>query len=494
MPAFLPDVHDVREDLADYLGEALAWDSMVHEFVEELKERGQLDNTLIIVSGDHGMPGMPRGKCNLHDFGSKVSLLVSWPARVKPGRRVEDFVSLADIAPTVLEATGIERPDHMLARSFVDVLVSDRNGLVDETRDHVVIGRERHVGEARRDRAPYPSRALRTADYLLVRNFAPDRTPMGDVYDGDATADELLRDHYLAYPDMDASPTKVFLMTTRGPTRSTSTSPSPSVGIRTLRPEDRSGSGPERRGRPEVRERTTGSRGPAVDDATGDRRSPCDRGRGRVRSKAVRQSDVRPPAAEEEDSEVLTPIERRADMKRPATILVLFSAIGARAGDLKLAETDDTIRITLRDKPVLEYVKTARPVPDGIAEHFGRSGYIHPVFSPTGQEITGDFPPDHAHQHALFFAWTKATFDGRKVDFWNQAKQLAGVEYRGPTSIDRKDDRVSFSTRHAFTVGKGDDRVRRPPRDPGPSPSTSRPKTTSSSTSRACRSVRPTSP
>ena len=215
VPVFLPDVHDVREDLADYLGEALAWDGMVNELVQELKARGEFENTLLIVSGDHGMPGMPRGKCNLHDFGSMVSLLVSWPQRVKPGRHVDDFVSLMDIAPTVLEATGIKPADHMLAKSLLDVLTSDASGIIDTTRDHVIIGRERHVGEARKDRAPYPSRAIRTADFLLIRNFKPNRQPMGDVYREDASEEELLQDHYLAYPDMDASPTKVFLMTNR---------------------------------------------------------------------------------------------------------------------------------------------------------------------------------------------------------------------------------------------------------------------------------------
>lgn len=215
VPAFLPDVHDVREDLVDYLGEALAWDGMVNELIEELKARGELDDTLVIVSGDHGMPGMPRGKCNLHDFGSMVSLLVSWPKKVKPGRRVDDFVSLMDIAPTVLEATGIESPDHMLGKSLMDVLTSDQNGVIDPTRDHVIIGRERHVGEARKDRTPYPSRAIRTSNFLLIRNFKADRMPMGDVYKTEATAEQLLQDHYLAYPDMDASPTKVFLMTNR---------------------------------------------------------------------------------------------------------------------------------------------------------------------------------------------------------------------------------------------------------------------------------------
>lgn len=215
IPGFLPDVHDVREDIADYLGEALAWDGMVNELIQELEARNELDNTLIIVSGDHGMPGMPRGKCNLHDFGSMVSLLVSWPEQVPAGRRIDDFVSLMDIAPTVLQAAGIEPPDHMLAKSFLDVLKSEESGSVEEERDHVIIGRERHVGSSQPDRAPYPSRAIRTADFLLIRNFKPERLPMGVVYDEEASEAELLEDHYLAYPDMDGSPTKVFVMTHR---------------------------------------------------------------------------------------------------------------------------------------------------------------------------------------------------------------------------------------------------------------------------------------
>ncbi|MEM7396452.1 MAG: sulfatase/phosphatase domain-containing protein [Verrucomicrobiota bacterium] len=158
---------------------------------------------------------MPRGKCNLHDFGSMVSLLVSWPKLVHPGREVDDFISLMDIAPTVLEAAGVKPPKHMLARSFMNVLRSDKNGIVEPERDHVIIGRERHVGHAQRDRSSYPSRAIRTADFLLIRNFKPDRLPHGVVYEPTAGPEALLRNHYLAYPDMDASPTKVFLMTHR---------------------------------------------------------------------------------------------------------------------------------------------------------------------------------------------------------------------------------------------------------------------------------------
>ena len=145
-------------------------------------------------------------------------------------------------------------------------------------------------------------------------------------------------------------------------------------------------------------------------------------------------------------------------------VLLLCCALGiatqnSLGNDLALSETDDTIRITLRGKPVLEYVKKARPVPEGIEKHFSRTGYIHPVYAPTGQQITGDYPVDHAHQHALFFAWTKSKYNGKKVDFWNQAKQLAGVEFRDVVDISQEEKQISFTTKHAFTVGSDDDRV-----------------------------------
>ena len=131
----------------------------------------------------------------------------------------------------------------------------------------------------------------------------------------------------------------------------------------------------------------------------------------------------------------------------------------ATAADLQLTEDDQLIRITLRGNPVLEYVKTEKPVPEGVSPDFRRSGYIHPVYSPQGQEVTGDFPHDHAHQHALFFAWTRTHFDGKKIDFWNQAKKEGGVEHRAVESITREDDRVAFTVKHAFVAGRGEQRV-----------------------------------
>ena len=142
-----------------------------------------------------------------------------------------------------------------------------------------------------------------------------------------------------------------------------------------------------------------------------------------------------------------------------ATVWMFCFAETSAKIDLQLLETDEVIRVPLRDKPVLEYVKKENPVPEGMPEHFRRSGYIHPVYSPKGQEVTGDFPLDHPHQHALFFAWTRAKFDGKKVEFWNQAKQLGTIEHREVLSLKRKKESVSFSVKHAFVVGKGNERT-----------------------------------
>lgn len=139
------------------------------------------------------------------------------------------------------------------------------------------------------------------------------------------------------------------------------------------------------------------------------------------------------------------------------SIFVFFIAASAStAGELKLVESKDLIEVTLGGKPVLEYIKNPKPVPEGIAEHYQRSGYIHPVYNPTGQEVTGDFALDHAHQHALFFAWTKSTYNDKTIDFWNQAKKLAGIEHRGVVATERKENHVSFTVKHAFMVGHGD--------------------------------------
>ncbi len=215
LPKFMPDVPEVRADCVDYLGEIQAWDAGVETLVQVLKETGEFDKTLIVISGDHGMPGVPGGKCNLYDHGVGVALIVRGPG-VTGGRVLDDFVNLMDLAPTFLEAGGVTPPPVMTGRSFLGVLRSSQAGQVDPQRTGVVTGRERHVGAAREGNLPYPHRALRTADYLYIRNFAPDRWPMGSPkFSGLSdlpSHDELEKNTFIAFADMDASPTKAWLV------------------------------------------------------------------------------------------------------------------------------------------------------------------------------------------------------------------------------------------------------------------------------------------
>ncbi len=106
MPPFLPDLHEVREDLADYFGEISAWDAGITVVLEEIEASGQAENTLIAISGDHGAPGFPYGKCNLYDFGTGVPLVVAGPG-VTGGRVVDDLTSLTDLADKAASALFI---------------------------------------------------------------------------------------------------------------------------------------------------------------------------------------------------------------------------------------------------------------------------------------------------------------------------------------------------------------------------------------------------
>ncbi len=206
-----PESDVVRSDVADYYYEVERWDSLVGTVLTQLEERGLLENTLIIMTGDHGMP-FPRCKANLYDSGVRVPFALRWGKSVKAGREVEDFISFADLAPTLLELAGIAVPDAMTGRSFLPLLESEKSGKIDPgNRSHVVFGRERHVpAQEKPDRGGYPSRGYRSEDFLYIRNYEPDRWPAGTNKIG-----------YTHYPnqwfaDCDGGPTKDYIVENQG--------------------------------------------------------------------------------------------------------------------------------------------------------------------------------------------------------------------------------------------------------------------------------------
>lgn len=222
LPPYLPDVPIVREDFADYLGEVMAFDAGLGVLIDELKRVGIYDHTLLVVSGDHGIPGVSRGKCNLYDLGTQVPLAIRWPEGIAgQSRVVDDLVSLPELAPTFLEAANVDRPTTMIAKSLFNILRSSESGLIDESRDAIFTGRERHVAAARNQFRPYPQRAIRTQEYLYIINFESDRWPMGTGPGfGTSQAEmpnflSLQENTFAAFGDLDASPTKAWIITHR---------------------------------------------------------------------------------------------------------------------------------------------------------------------------------------------------------------------------------------------------------------------------------------
>lgn len=194
---FWPDNETVRTDLLDYAFEVEYFDRQLQKMLDMLESAGELENTMVIVTADNGMP-FPRIKGQEYEYSNHLPLAVMWADGIEtPGRKVDDFVSFIDLAPTILELAGITPGEAGLqpvqGKSLVSIFSSDRSGIVDSGRDYVLIGKERHdIG--RPEDQGYPIRGIVTGEFLYVKNFEPGRWPAGNPESG--------------YLNCDGSPTK----------------------------------------------------------------------------------------------------------------------------------------------------------------------------------------------------------------------------------------------------------------------------------------------
>jgi len=177
VPAFLPDVEVVRSDLADYAAEVEYADGHIGRALAALEAAGELENTLIIVTSDHGMP-FPFVKGQIHEDAFHLPLAMRWGKGIKPGRVVEDFVNVRDFAPTYMDLAGLKPHEQMTGKSLAGILRSPKSGWV-ENRDVMLVGKERH-DLGRPNDLGYPVRAIRTKEFLYVHNFHPERWPAGN--------------------------------------------------------------------------------------------------------------------------------------------------------------------------------------------------------------------------------------------------------------------------------------------------------------------------
>jgi uncharacterized sulfatase len=198
VPPYLPDCEEVRSDLLDYALEIEWFDAHLGRMLNQLEQAGELENTIVVVTGDNGLP-FPRAKANVYEHGMRVPLAIRWGAEVPGGRTVTDLVSFVDLAPTFLEAAGVEPEQPMTGRSLLRILCSDAQGRVDPERDHILCGRERHA-YCRPNNLTYPMRCIRTDQWVYIRNYEPERWPAGDPP---------------VYGDVDGSPTKNYMIAHR---------------------------------------------------------------------------------------------------------------------------------------------------------------------------------------------------------------------------------------------------------------------------------------
>ncbi|MFD2932964.1 sulfatase family protein [Spirosoma flavum] len=200
LPKFLPDVPEIRNDVADYLSEVERLDREIGDLLKKLDRSGQLENTIIVVASDNGMP-FPHAKANLYDYGTRVPLLVSdFSAKGQP-KRNDSFVNLIDLMPTFLDWADVKKRPELDGLSLVPVL----SGQKSVHRSEVFLERERHcLCRPEFDYgAGYPMRAIRTKDYLYIRNFRPNRMPAGD---------ETIPNTPSVFGDVDGGPTKIYMM------------------------------------------------------------------------------------------------------------------------------------------------------------------------------------------------------------------------------------------------------------------------------------------
>jgi len=138
-------------------------------------------------------------------------------------------------------------------------------------------------------------------------------------------------------------------------------------------------------------------------------------------------------------------------MKQSLTVLLLLCL----CSPVVTAEEMKQLSLSDGDRKILTYNPAYVPSPIEDAPWYGRSGFIHPVYSPKGRVVTDAFPEDHPHQHGLMFAWTSAEYEGQRVDFWNSHKKQGKIEH--VKTIEADGDRIKVQLRHVIVAGKHKD-------------------------------------
>lgn len=160
VPGFLPDIPDVRKEVAEYFTSVHRCDETVGEVLRALRESGLEETTLVMFLSDNGM-SFPFSKTNCYLFSTKTPWIARWPGKIKPGGECSGFISGIDYMPTILDAAGIEQVPGMDGRSFLPLARGE------EYKGWEKVFTEFHQTSGRRD---YPMRCVQNADFGYIYN------------------------------------------------------------------------------------------------------------------------------------------------------------------------------------------------------------------------------------------------------------------------------------------------------------------------------------
>lgn len=201
VPPYLPDTPAVRADIAAYRSTLERFDHDAGLVLDRLERDGGLANTLIVMTSESGWP-FPRGRETLYDAGNHVPLVAMYQGKIKGARVSKALVSSGDLGSTFLHVAGITGPSKT---SLMPLMLNGG----DSTGGFVVTSREQATDA-------YPARAIRTPQYLYIRNAFPDRWPAGAPARQAVTPAQLDRDVNAAFAGIAPSPTKTAMIVGRG--------------------------------------------------------------------------------------------------------------------------------------------------------------------------------------------------------------------------------------------------------------------------------------
>ena len=199
VPSYWPDDEVVRTDMLDYAFEIEHFDSHVQEIINTLEEIGELDNTIIIYTADNGMP-FPRRKGFTYEHSVHLPMAIMWPKGIRnPGRTISKYISLVDIAPTILKIVGLSAQSVNMDPSGTEMtdIFSGKNR---HRRKYLLFGQERH-DYGRPNNQGYPARSILCDGYLYINNLKPNLWPSCDPETG--------------YLNTDGSPVKTEILNLR---------------------------------------------------------------------------------------------------------------------------------------------------------------------------------------------------------------------------------------------------------------------------------------